>query len=683
MIRARLLLPALAGLVLAVGGIVALDRALPPPLHRGEAVSVVVADRAGRPLRAFPVEDGRWRLAADASRLDPAFIAALIAIEDRRFFSHHGVDPLAVFRAGFDFARTGRITSGASTITMQTARLLEPRPRHLGSKLIEALRAVQLEARLSKDEILELYLTLTPYGGNLEGVRSASLAWFGHDPASLTPDEIALLIALPQAPESRRPDLRPQNAVAARARILARMSAEGLISAERAAEAAAEPAPSRNAFPAHAWHAAEHVRRRADGPEIVSSLDARLQARAEALAEDLARRAGPHVQASVIVVEIESRAVRALAGSAGRDRPGGWLDLTDRPRSPGSTLKPLIYALAFEDGIATGTTRIDDLPSQFAGYRPENFDRMFRGQVTVAEALQHSLNVPAVRLLDAVGANRFEAALRFAGSNPRAPARADGEAGLALALGGMGVTAREIAALFAALGDEGRARPLAFTEDEAAANGRGPGHALVSAGAAGDVLDILRRSPAPPGRMPARLTEAAPDIAYKTGTSYGFRDAWAAGVANGYVAVVWTGRPDGAPRPGVTGREAALPALYDVFDAIAATDPAFSRRARPYPVIASGPDGAMNRVGAAAPPPEILFPPDGAEVWSDDPRHAFVLAARGTGRLAWYEAGAPLPTDAAGQPLWTPDGPGFHTLTVVDGQGRAARTRVRVRTPSG
>ena len=189
--------------------VLAVDALLPPDLSRGERSSPVTLDRRGQWLRALPVEDGRWRIRADLARTDPSFIRRLIAIEDQRFFRHAGVDPRAVIRAGGTAVARGRVVSGASTLTMQTARLLEPRPRNLGAKLIEMVRAVQIEARLSKREVLSLYLTLAPYGGNLEGVRAASLSWFGHEPESLTLGEQALLIALPQAPEARRPDRRP------------------------------------------------------------------------------------------------------------------------------------------------------------------------------------------------------------------------------------------------------------------------------------------------------------------------------------------------------------------------------------------------------------------------------------------------------------------------------------------
>ncbi len=658
--------------------ILALDRLFPPPLERGGMLSVVAEDRDGLPLRAFPVENGRWRLAADLDRIDPHFIEALLLIEDARFQSHPGVDALAVVRAAGQAVSRGRIVSGASTITMQTARLLEPRPRTLGSKIIESIRALQIEARLSKDEILELYLTLTPYGGNLQGVRAASWAWFGREPDALPPNQIALLIALPQSPEVRRPDLRPDSALSARAAILSRLADVGWISAARAADAADEALPTgRNAFPGEAWHAAATIRARGQGEAIVrSTLDLTLQREAERLVSRLADEGGPGVQAAAIIVEIETRAVRAAVGSAGRDRAGGWMDLTAASRSPGSTLKPLVYALAFDDGQAAPDTLIDDSPARFSNYQPENFDRSFRGEVTIADALQHSLNVPAVRVLDRVGAARFASALDQAGAHPLIPGSLEGETGLAVALGGLGLSVRDLAVLYGALGDDGRALPLAWTEAEASANaGAEPSH-LVSAESANEILDVLYGSPAPPGRMPAHLTQGAPRVAYKTGTSYGFRDAWAAGVTGGYVLVVWTGRPDAAPRPGVTGRAGALPTLFDLADAVARWDPAFQNAAPPREA-APAPAG-LARFTAQDAPPVILFPPSNSELWADGPERGFVLSARGSGPLNWYVDGEAVARDAGGAPVFTPGAPGFYALTVVDSEGRSTNTRVRV-----
>jgi penicillin-binding protein 1C len=675
----RRALHAAGALVGAILLVVALDRLFPPPIERAGALSVVAEDRHGRALRAFAVEDGRWRLAADLDRIDPAFIEALLTIEDQRFYDHPGVDPLAVVRASAQAISRGRIVSGASTITMQTARLLEPRPRTLGSKIIESIRALQLEARLTKDEILELYLTLAPYGGNLQGVRAASWAWFGREPDRLTPDQIALLIALPQSPEARRPDLRPDIAQRSRAAILNRLAEAGWISAARAQDAASEVLPTqRNAFPGEAWHAAATIRARGEGVPIVrSTLDLALQREAESLVRRLADQGGPGVQASAIIVEIETRAVRAAVGSAGLDRAGGWIDLTTSRRSPGSTLKPLVYALAFDDGQAAPDTLIDDLPARFSNYQPENFDRSFRGEVTVADALQHSLNVPAVRVLDRVGAARFAAALDQAGADPAIPGSLAGETGLAVALGGLGLSVRDLAVLYAALGDEGRALPLAWTQAEAEANRSAEPGRLVTAESADEIVQVLYGSPSPPGRMPSHLTTGAPRVAYKTGTSYGFRDAWAAGITGGYAIIVWTGRPDAAPRPGVTGREGALPTLFDIADAVARWDPDFENDAPPRQAAPA--PAALARFAPDDAAPVILFPPEDSELWAEGPGRGFVLSARGAGPLRWYVGGQPVPLDAGGAPVFTPDQEGFYALTVVDAEGRSARTQVRVR----
>ena len=642
-----------------------------------------MTDRNGAPLRAFPITGGRWRFAADLDHVDPAFVEALLAYEDKRFFDHAGVDPVAILRAVRDAIRAGRIVSGASTLTMQTARLLEPRPRTLGGKLLQMLRALQLELRLDKREILELYLTLAPYGGNLEGVRAASLAWFGREPRRLTIDEIALLVALPQSPESRRPDLHPETAATARSRVLERLAAAGLARADAASDAARDPVPARRPFPALAWHGAAEVARRSATRETRSTLDASLQRRLEALAARAFPEGDTDAQVSLLVVETATRAVRAHVGSATRDRPGGWLDLTNRQRSPGSTLKPFVYGLAFDDGLATGGTRIADLPRRFHDYRPGNFDGAFRGEVTVADALRHSLNVPAVLALDAIGAGRFDAALAFAGVRAAHAGGADADPGLALALGGIGMTARDLAVLYAALDDGGRARPLRWLEVEGkVAAEQTPGRPILGAESAEEILRILRSAPQPAGRMPAALTRGAPRIAFKTGTSYGFRDAWAAGVARGHVIVVWTGRADGTPRTGATGREVALPILFEAFDALPGRRP-LTVAARAPRDAAHPPSAALREFGPEGAAPHILFPPDDAEVLADRRDRSFALAARGAGELRWFADGEALLADRLGGVAWTPSGPGFYELVVVDQAGRSNRARVRIVGPGG
>lgn len=675
----------LAGLAALVAAVLVLDVAFPPPLTRAHINSVLVTDRHGKPLRAFAAPDGRWRFAVSLEEIDPAFVEALVRVEDKRFWSHHGTDWFGMARAAFGSAAAGRVVSGGSTITMQTARMLEPRPRNIGSKFVEIWRANQIERRFTKEEILELYLTLTPYGGNLEGVRAASWSYFGHEADRLSSDEIALLIALPQSPEVRRPDRRPEQAKKARDWVAAKLTGYGVFPEGEAEEVAALPVPPKRLdFPNRAWHGADAALANGPRKDVRSTLDAGLQAELERIALTRAEAEGADVQVSAIVVHVPTRAVRALVGSASRDRAGGWIDLTNRARSPGSTLKPFIYGLAFDDGIASADTRVDDLPRQFAGYRPENFDRMFRGDVRVSDALQHSLNIPAVLMLDRIGADRFSAQLAMAGARPRYSGAAGRGAGLALALGGAGLTARELAILYAALGDGGVAKPLIWRAEEERASYADPGRRLMSEASSLEILRILQGSPAPAGRMPGRLTREAPQVAFKTGTSYGFRDAWAAAVSGDHVLVVWIGRADGAPRTGATGRDIALPVLFEMADRVAhhlRDDGEARARLTTEPLRKS--KGALRNL-AENRPPEILFPPEGAELWAGpvngQPGRPFVLAGRGQGTLSWFVDGTPTDRDDAGAPIWQPRKPGFYQVTAVDPDGRATRVRVRVLT---
>jgi penicillin-binding protein 1C len=648
------------------------------PLDRARQASPVVVDRQGVWLRAVPTDGGRWRLRADLQRTDPRFIQRLVALEDQRFWWHPGVDPVALVRAAATDLSAGRIRSGGSTLTMQLARRLDPHPRMLRFKLVEAARALGLELRLGHWGVLRDYLTLAPYGGNLEGVRAASLAYFGHEPTHLTDAEQALLIALPQSPEARRPDRHPMAARAARSQVLHRLAARGLITPTAAAEAEREPIPHRNAFPVRAWAVSGEIARNATGtaPTVLSTLDANLEARLETLAGQTAASQGSHTAAAVIVLETRSRAVRAAVSASARAGGGAWVDATRALRSPGSSLKPFLYAFAFEQGLAAPETRMADQRVAYEGYEPENFDRSFHGEVTAREALANSLNVPAVQLMSLVGPAAFEHRLKGAGVSVVRPRDGFADPGLALALGGEGITLRDLAVLYAALGDGGVAKPLNWTEADAERSAFVPGGRLVSASAANQVLDILREAPPPPGRAPPVLSAGAPRLAFKTGTSYGFRDAVAAGVGDRWTVLVWTGRPDGGSRPGLTGRDAALPLLFQVFDLLSGETSAVSAQT---PQTAPT---ALARVDATAGGPQVLFPPDGASVLADGfgPQgRGLALTARGEG-LRWYADGQPLAAGpGGGPPVWHPGGPGFYRLVVIDQRGRRAVTRVRVR----
>ena len=660
--------------------LLALDLAFPPPLERLQAVSPVVVDREGRWLQAFTAPDGRWRLTADLDTLDPVFLDRLIAVEDKRFYIHPGVDPLAMGRAVASLVRRGEVVSGGSTITMQLARLIEPRPRTVGAKLIEMVRAVQIERRMSKREILEAYLTMAPYGGNLQGVRAAGRAYFGRDPDTLDDADMALLIALPQAPEARRPDRRPEAARAARARVLRFLAARGHLSPEALAEADAAPIPARQPFPRRAPHASSRMASSLPGPVIRSTLDAPLQATLEPLVEAAAEAQGPAVSAAVVVVEIAGRRLRASIGGAGQERPGGYIDMTRAVRSPGSALKPFIYAIAFDDGVAAPETLLADTPQRFSGYMPENFDRRFHGDVSAAEALRHSLNLPAVATLDRVGPGRFEAALIQAGAPPVIPDRAGAAPSLALALGGAGLRLEDVTLLYAALGDRGRSQPLTLTEPVTTRPRR-----WIEPETARRVLGILADTPTPAGRAPAQLALDAPVVAFKTGTSYGYRDAWGCAVSGGYAVCVWVGRADGAPVPGMTGRNAALPLLFQVIDRL----PPLAGLARTAPLTApEEPPAApaLERLGpvAAGQGAQILFPVDGSEVVVTDlgpAARGLALAAQGGAPpLRWYAEGRELPREAtSGRVIWRPLAPGFHRVDVVDAEGRRSSVRVRIR----
>ena len=422
-----------------------------------------VLDRQDRPLALLPAPGGVWRFRVGAA---PTLLTnLLIAVEDRRFWYHPGVDPLALVRATAQLLRTGHVVSGGSTLAMQAARLLEPRPRTLRSKLIEMARAVQLEARYGRQGVLDIWLTLAPFGGNLEGVRAGSLAWFGVPPEALEPAQAALLVAIPRRPERLRPDRHAVAATAVRDRVLAVGVRAGLF------DAGATPVPTaRVPLPRHAPQLAASLPRT---PLVRTTLDLPLQAALERLGHERLETLPQRASLAMLVADAPAREIRALYPGAWRDQArAGAIDLTLAVRSPGSALKPFIYAMAFADGIAAPDTVVPDLPRRFGGYAPENFDRGFAGSVTAAEALRRSLNLPAVALLDRVGPLRFAATLRFAGATLRLPHGADPS--LPLALGGDGITLRDAAALYAALATDGTGGPLRAARRPAAAAPRFP-----------------------------------------------------------------------------------------------------------------------------------------------------------------------------------------------------------------
>lgn len=665
-----------------------LDRLLPPDLGRWQERSSEVVAADGRLLRAFLSRDDAWRYATTPEQVSPLYLELLLAFEDKRFHRHPGVDPLAMSRAVWQALRHRRIVSGASTLTMQSARLLEPRPRRtLSAKLAESWRALQLESRLSKSEILGIYLTLAPFGGNLEGVRAASLAYFGKEPDRLTPAEAALLVALPQAPNRLRPDRHPERARAARDKVLARGLESGVLSAAQVAEAQQARVPSRRRpQPFLAPHLAERLRAESPRTErIVTTLDADLQAQAEHLARLTATTLGPRLSAAAIVAELPGGDIRARVGSAdyfaaGRD---GMVDMSGAPRSPGSALKPFIYGLAFERLIAHPDTLVRDRPYRFGAYAPRNFDHGFHGEVSLRDALRASLNLPAVMLLERLGPAAFLHWLEEAGASPVLDDAAD--PGLALALGGVGISLEEMAMLYAGLGRDGHFAPLSERPDASSTPTRHLGTP-----AAWYLQEILLGAPRPLAHDRGAVGADTRRIAFKTGTSAGYRDAWAIGWSGRWLVAVWVGRPDSAPCQGCVGALAAAPLMFRLFDLLPPEPPRLAARAPsgalPGPTAAlprrlQRLDAPSYRQATGTPPPSITFPLDGSTLplAAGAATGVPLKASGGVPPLRWLIDGRPLGEPMRrGDPLWLPEGPGFSELSVIDAAGRSARVRIRV-----
>jgi len=545
--------------------------------------AVVVSDRAGEPLRFFLPADERWRMPVKLEELPADLPKALVASEDRRFWRHPGVDPWAIGRAAWANLRRGEVVSGASTIPMQIARMADPGPRTLATKIREAFRALQLERRYSKNELLEVYLNLTPYGGNVEGVGAASWFYFGKEPDRLSLGEIALLTALPRSPVRYDPTLHPAAALAARDRVLAQLAERRVFGRRQLREASAQPLPrARRTPPFAAPHfAGELVKLLPGEARIRSSLDRGMQqvAESQVARRALELRAQGIGNAAVVVIENESRAVRAFVGSAGFFDTyfQGQVDGVVAPRSPGSTLKPFLYALAVDSGRVLPDSYILDVPTDFAGYVAENYDGRYRGRVTVREALVQSLNACAVRLLARVGLDPFLKTLRRGGlATLDQPA---GRYGLPLILGAGEVRLLDLANLYASLAQGGLYRPVRMIEPLEVRDRRGrivkpeaagpeDGERLFSRDAARAIAEILTDVRRPDLPESWDLARGVPPVAWKTGTSYGHRDAWAIGFSRRLTIGVWVGNFNGRPRLGISGSQHAGPLLFDLFRAL-------------------------------------------------------------------------------------------------------------------
>lgn len=640
---------ALAALMLAAASLhdawdAWVDRtALPTTLTE---TSVEMVDRDGHLMRAFAVEDGRIRLAVSRGGVDPRLTDMLIAYEDKRFRRHSGVDGFAMLRAVVQAVQSGQVVSGGSTLTMQVARLLENSGTgSIKGKLRQMRVAWALERRLSKDDILHLYLQHAPYGGRIEGVRSATLTWFGKEPTRLTEAETALLVALPQAPEARRPDRHPHAAQAARDRVLARVAADASFTG---VPKMARPLPRLAPHQADALRAANLNARRFD-----TTLSIHLQSRMEHLIQLHAAHQAAGVSLALMVMDHQTGDVLARVGAPHYSDAGGtpgFIDMTRAKRSPGSTLKPLIYALAFDRGLAHPETIFADRPTRFGRYAPQNFDGVFRGDVTARQALTLSLNIPPVALTEALGPKRLMAALRAFGAEPTLPA---GRAGLAVALGGVGLSLEDLVTVYG---------HLASSDTK-----------LIAARAAWQVGDILRDIAPPPG--------APGGLAYKTGTSYGHRDAWAIGFDGQHVIGVWMGRPDGTPVPGAFGGAHAAPILFEAFGRLkTGLTPAPPPPLDTLLLVTADLPLPLQRFGRGSDAnegPKMVFPPDGARLAQSS---AVVKIAGGSLPVTVLVNGAVVAAHVRDRQIDIGTlGKGFSDISVIDATGRSTGASVEVR----
>lgn len=639
--------------------------------------STEVLDRNGALLRVYPVGDGIWRMVPQLEQVDRDFVAMLIAYEDKRFFSHAGVDPLAMLRAAGQALWNRRTVSGGSTLTMQLARLLEDGTTGAWAGKLRQIRlALALERRLSKSQILTLYLTHAPYGGNLEGIRAASHAWFGKEPKRLTPSQAALLIALPQSPERRRPDRAPAAAGAARDRVLVRLMRAGLLNATEVDVAGQAPLPRRmQSFPRLAPHLSDRILAARPGvSRLALTLDAQLQAKMETLVAEAARSAGARVSGALLAVDHRSGEILASVGSPSYQDSArqGFVDMTQAARSPGSTLKPLVYGLGFDSGLIHPESLIHDGPIEFDGYAPQNFDGEFRGDLRVREALQLSLNIPVVRLAREIGPAQLLAVMRLGGARPQLPG---GKPGLAISLGGIGTSLQDLVQIYAGIAAGGRGMQLRADQ----ASGAQELSRMMSEVAAWQLGDILRGLAPPPGAR-------ADVLAYKTGTSYGHRDAWAIGWDGQHVIGVWMGRADGTPVPGAFGGELAAPVLFEAFGRLKPeiTAPPAPPAATlilgaaelPLPLRRFRPRDAVFAQNAAA--PQVLFPPDGAGLALDGAPLVVKLRG-GSAPFALLADGRVLVKGQRRHEFEVPNpGPGFANLVVVDSAGHSTSVHVEI-----
>lgn len=643
----------------------------PPTIDRLPAAGTFIEDRAGQPLAAFVTDDGQWRLPLTKDQISPHLLAAIVAVEDARFHSHAGVDWASAAGSLWADVRHLGIRRGGSTLTMQLHRLRDPQPRTWLNKLEQAVRAEQIERTQSKEATLVEYLNRAPFGGNLVGAGAASWRYFGRPCRDLSLAQAALLAGLPQSPNRLRPDRHPAAAKARRDHVLDRMLATGVISRDQYQQAIAEPLdaacrPLPQDRDIGLMPTLQTFARERPSQAIRSTLDLAAQEQAyRATIDRLTTLAPAGVTAAAVVVADTPTGECLAAVSVGTSATD--VDFTRSARSTGSTLKPLIYAAAFDAGICTADTPLDDSPSAWPGYVPSNYDGAFHGPMPAADALAESRNIPALLVLQKVGTSRATAAMASFGL--RTLAAAHRNYGLSLAIGGAEATPCELAEAYATLARGGLWKPLTFTRDDARPTSR--------AMRAEPCWQVMRALSDADRTRDVSPEAAGRHVAWKTGTSSGHRDAWCAAVTPRRTVVVWLGNPGGEGSASLIGAEAAAPLALQL---IAALDPGGDGwpgettlvRTKPRPFIS--PAAARPRLVIASPERDqcfLLLP----ELRPDQQRVKLEASAAGES-LWWFVDDAPV---GRGRLTWWSPTTGAHRIRVVDADGRAANTQIDVR----
>lgn len=546
--------------------------------------STLITDSEGKVLHAFLNNQDKWRMKTELLEITPTLEKAIVYKEDRWFRWHFGVNPFAILRAGVRNVFTGRRTSGASTITMQVVRLLNPKSRTYFNKIIEILRAFQLEVHYSKDEILQLYLNLVPYGSNIEGIKSASILYFQKSPDVLSLAEVMALAIIPNRPSSLRLGINNDFILKERNRWLEEFKTDKVFHSQDIDDALSEPLNvKRHEAPKLAPHLS--LRLKQENPteaNIHSSLIRNKQLTIEKIVQNYVSRlyAMNIHNAAVMVINNQTHQVEAYVGSADFNNPvdGGQVDGVRAIRSPGSTLKPLLYATAFDKGIITPKSMINDVPTNFGGFEPDNFDKLFHGKVSVEFALANSLNIPAVKLLKEITTPVLVEKLKIA--DFKTVRKNSPKLGLSLVLGGCGVTLEELTNLFSSFANEGRFQKATYQAQSPADGGafESKSRVMAQSGAGGAVLlspestylinQILTQITRPDLPNNYAYTYRMPKIAWKTGTSFGKKDAWSIGYNAKYTIGVWIGNFSGVGVPELSGANIATPLLFDIFNTI-------------------------------------------------------------------------------------------------------------------